>query len=134
MALFHLQIVTADGLFFDDEAESILVRTIDGDVCILARHIDYVTALGMGEARVTAGGTTRRAACMGGMLAVTGGQVRVVASTFEWKEDIDTERALNAQQRARNVLDSAAASDEEKQFAQAALERAEIRLRVAGQK
>lgn len=130
MTLFQLQIVTADGLFFDGQAESLLVRTIDGDVCILARHIDYVTALGMGEARVSVEGKVRRAACMGGMLAVTNGQVRVVASTFEWKEDIDVARAQSALERAQATL-SSGASDEEKRFADAALKRAQVRLRIA---
>lgn len=130
MTLFQLQIVTADGLFFDGEAESLLVRTIDGDVCILARHIDYVTALGLGEARVTVEGKVRRAACMGGMLAVTNGRVRVVASSFEWKEDIDVARAQNALERAQATLNSNA-SEEDKRFADAALKRAQIRLRIA---
>lgn len=130
MTLFQLQIVTADGLFFDGQAESLLVRTIDGDVCILARHIDYVTALGMGEACVSVEGKVRRAACMGGMLAVTNGQVRVVASTFEWKEDIDVARAQSALERAQATL-SSGASDEEKRFADAALKRAQVRLRIA---
>ena len=60
MSTFHLQIVTPDGGFFDGEAEKLIVRAIDGDVCILARHIDYAAPLGIGEARVTdAEGTTR---------------------------------------------------------------------------
>ena len=71
MSTFHLQIVTPDGGFFDGEAEKLIVRAIDGDVCILARHSPYVTALGTGEARVTIDGKRRRAACAGGMLAVT---------------------------------------------------------------
>ena len=45
MSTFHLQIVTPDGGFFDGEAEKLIVRAIDGDVCILARHSPYVTAL-----------------------------------------------------------------------------------------
>ena len=39
MSTFHLQIVTPDGGFFDGEAEKLIVRAIDGDVCILARHL-----------------------------------------------------------------------------------------------
>ena len=83
MSAFHLQIVTPDGSFFDGEAERVIVRAIDGDICILPRHIPYVTALAMGEARVTVDGKVRRAAANGGMLAVTGDKVRIVASTFE---------------------------------------------------
>ena len=130
MATFHLQIVTADGLFFDGDAERILVRAIDGEVCILARHIDYLTALGQGEARITVDGKVRRAACMGGLLAVTDGKVRVVASTFEWQEDIDVNRAQKALERAEAALASEISADE-KGFAKAALKRAEVRLRVA---
>ena len=96
MSSFHLQIATPDGLIFDGQAERLLCRTIVGDVCILARHADYVTALGMGEARVTVDGNVRRAACMGGMLTVVKGEVRLVPTTFEWAEDIDAESAQRA--------------------------------------
>lgn len=50
MSVFHLRIVTADGEFFNGEAQRVLVRTIDGDVSILANHIPYLTALGMANA------------------------------------------------------------------------------------
>ena len=48
MSVFHLRIVTADGLYFDGEAQRVIARTIDGDVCILAHHTPYLPALGMG--------------------------------------------------------------------------------------
>ena len=98
MATFHLQIVTPDRMVFDGQAERIIVRTLRGDVCILARHIDYAAPLGIGEARVTdADGVTRVAACSGGMIGVDAGEVRVTATTFEWADDIDLERAQRAQ-------------------------------------
>ncbi|MBR6569631.1 MAG: F0F1 ATP synthase subunit epsilon, partial [Clostridia bacterium] len=53
MATYHLQIVTPDRKMFDGEAEKLSMRTVGGDVCILARHIDYAAPLGTGEARVT---------------------------------------------------------------------------------
>ena len=53
MTSFYLQIVTPDGKKFAGMAEKILLRTINGDVCILARHTDYISALGLGECRVT---------------------------------------------------------------------------------
>ena len=39
MSTFHLQIVTPDGGFFDGEAEKLIVRAIDGDVCLSLIHI-----------------------------------------------------------------------------------------------
>ena len=109
MEQFSLQIVTPDGVSFSGEAERLIVRTIEGDVCILANHVQYLTALGTGTAKVTVGGETRRAACAGGMLAVTrsaegASQVRLVATTFEWAEDIDAARAQRAKARAEELL------------------------------
>ena len=129
---FELQIVTPDGLIFEGEAEKLFCRTIAGDVCILARHCNYMTALGMGEARVTlADGTVRRAACIGGMLAVTGGRARLVATTWEWAEEIDKARAEASRQRAETVLAQKGADARELELAQARLRRALVRSSVA---
>lgn len=71
MTTFHLTVVTPDGCAFDGQAERIVCRAIDGDLAILAKHGDYCTALGMGEAHIVdAEGQRRRAACMGGLLSV----------------------------------------------------------------
>ena len=129
---FELQIVTPDGLIFEGEAEKLFCRTIAGHVCILARHCDYMTALGMGEARVTmADGTVRRAACIGGMLAVTGGKARLVATTWEWAEEIDKARAEASRQRAEEILARKGADARELELANARLRRALVRTSVA---
>ena len=130
MSTFHLQIVTPDGGFFDGEAERVSVRTIDGEAAVLGNHIPYVTALGTGEARVVVDGHTRRAAASGGMLAVTPGHVRVVATTFEWAEDRDVERAKRAKEDAEQRIQNAK-DPHELQLAKARLSRAQVRLNVA---
>ena len=133
MATFHLQIVTPDRKVFDGEAEKIIVRTLGGDVCILARHIDYAAPLGIGEARVTdAEGNTRIAACSGGMLGVSAGEVRVMATTFEWAEDIDLARAEKAQQLAKEKLETLDRLDRDFAVTEAKLKRALARIHVKG--
>lgn len=130
MSVFHLTIVTADGLYFDGEAQRVSVRTIDGDVCIMAHHIPYMTALGMGECRVTgANGETRRAACIGGMLSMVDNEANLVATTFEWAEDIDVSRAERARQRAEELLRKKT-DERELELAQAKLKRALTRIEV----
>ena len=132
-ALFHLQIVTPDRKVFDGEAEKIIVRTLGGDVCILARHIDYAAPLGIGEARVTdAEGNTRTAACSGGMLGVSAGEVRVMATTFEWAEDIDLARAEQAQQSAQQKLEALERTDKDYAIVEAKLKRALARIHAKG--
>ena len=128
---FHLEIVTPDGGFYDGEAEKLIVRAKGGDVCILPRHAPYVTALGIGEATVVLPGDQRRkAACAGGMLSVTGDDVRLVATTFEWSEDIDKDRAQKAEEKARQKMQDAK-DNVELELAKAKLYRALTRQKAA---
>ena len=131
MSTFSLQIVTPDGEYFDGQAEKLVVRTATGDVCILPQHCDFVAPLGMGEAQVFADGAVRRAACIGGMLAVTAGAVRLVPTTFEWSDEIDSERADRAAARAQEILAQNKVSRKEAELAKAHLRRALVRSSVA---
>lgn len=134
MTPFKLKIVTPDGLIFDGEAEKLIVRTVAGDVAILARHIDYVAPLGMGLAVVESGGNRRTAACIGGMLSVSNGEVTLVPTTFEWSDKIDLERAEASYERADKILKSDSVSDTEIALAQARLHRALVRKSVVSYK
>ncbi len=131
MTSFPLKIVTPDGLIFDGSAEQIIVRTTNGDVAILARHINYVTALGMGQAVIISGGNRRTAACIGGMLSVVDGAVTLVPTTFEWSDKIDVARAEAAYRKAEEILKSNAASESDLRLAEAKLRRALVRKSVA---
>lgn len=130
MASFMLRIVTPDGLMFSGEAQSITVRTVEGDVGILPNHINFLTALGMGEAKIVAGGQTRRAACIGGMLSVRDNEVNLVPTTFEWADRIDVPRAEASEKRAKTVLANKSASDADLRLAEARLKRALVRKSV----
>ena len=90
MSTFPLRIGTPDGLLYEGEVSRLVCRTISGDLAILPRHCNYCTALGMGEAHIVLeDGSRKTAACIGGMLSVMNGTCRVLATTWEWKEDID---------------------------------------------
>lgn len=134
MTPFRLKIVTPDGLIYDGQAEELLVRTTGGDVAILARHMNYVAPLGMGRAVVVSGGTRRTAACIGGMLSVSDGEVTLVPTTFEWADKIDLERAEAAYNRADKVLHNESASQMDLKLAEAKLHRALVRKSVASEK
>lgn len=133
MESFSLQIVTPDGCEYDGQAEKIVCRTIRGDVAVLARHCDYCTAVGMGSAHVVVDGKPRFAACMGGMLSVMDGKVRLVATTWEWAEEIDKARAEASKARAEAVLAQKDADKRELELAKARLDRALVRASVAPQ-
>lgn len=131
MKTFPLRIGTPDGLLFEGDVERVICRTITGDQAILAGHCNFCTALGMGEAQVVfEDGTRRSAACIGGMLSVMDGVCRLLATTWEWKEDIDQKRAENAKKRAEEKLAKTGLSEKEYKLAKAKLHRALVRLSV----
>lgn len=134
MTPFPLKIVTPDGLAYDGTAEELVVRTISGDVGILAGHTDLVAPLGMGRATIVVDGQKRYAACIGGILSVMGGAVKLVPTTFEWADQIDTTRAEASYQRAQDTLANKSSSDADIRMAEARLKRALIRKNVTSYK
>ena len=85
----------------------------------------------MGESTVVMeDGTRRAAACIGGMLSVMNGTCRLLATTWEWKEDIDQPRAEKAKKHAEEMLAKGGLTDKEYKIAQAKLQRALVRLSV----
>ena len=131
MSTFHLKISTPDGLLYDGEVERLRVRVIDGDICLLARHSDYVSAVGVGEAAITTeDGQTRTAACIGGMLSMIHNEASLIATTFEWAEQIDLERAKRAKEAAEAKIAAAKDDKRELMLAQAKLQRALVRINV----
>ena len=131
MTPFSLKIVTPDGLEFDGQVEQLIVRTVTGDMGILAGHMSCVAPLGMGVATIVTDGQKRYAACIGGMVSVVDGAVTLVPTTFEWAENIDQARAERSAANAKTVIDSKDSTDAEIQLAQARLKRALVRSNVA---
>lgn len=134
MKTFPLTIGTPDGLLFEGEVERVMCRSITGDMAILADHINFCTALGMGEAYIRLeDGTQRNAACIGGMITMMNGECHLLATTWEWEDEIDVERAKSAKSRAEERLQDATLSEKEVKLAQAKLNRALVRLSVKNQ-
>ena len=129
MKEFHLEIVTPDGLAYEGMIESLLVNTSEGTVEFLAGHIDYVTALGIGKIRIKENGKDRFASVSGGFVTVSQSEVKLVAITFEFAENIDIDRAKLAKQGAADVI---ATSKDSKavEIAKLKLQRALSRIKV----
>ena len=131
MSTFPLRIGTPDGLLFEGNVERVICRTVSGDLAFFARHCNYCTALGMGEASVgLEDGTRRAAACIGGMLSVMNGKCRVLATTWKWKEDIDEQRAQDAKKRAEEMIAKGGLTDHDYKMVEAKRQRVLVRLSV----
>ena len=134
MTAFNLKIITSTGIKYDGPAECIMVRSVVGDVSILAKHADYVTAIGIGKAVITKDGNKRIAAANGGVLNVSKGEVTVLASTFEWQDEIDLNRAHQSLERSKGIIENTHSDDKSIELAKLAIVRALIRINVKNEK
>ena len=133
MKTFNLQIATPDGIRFDGEAESLLVKCEAGDVEIMAGHADLFASLGLGRARIKTAEGERLASCAGGFITVSGGEAKMIATTFEFADEIDLDRALAAKAGAEETLKTSR-DDLALEKAKLKLSRALNRIKVAEQK
>ncbi len=131
MKKFIVKIATPDGEKFSGEAKSILVKSINGDLQIMRSHADLLAPLSTGRAKLMlSDGTERVAAASGGFILVKDGEVKIVATTFEFANEIDLKRAERAKEKAEEKI--ASTSDEKEiKLAKAKLARALTRISVS---
>jgi F-type H+-transporting ATPase subunit epsilon len=124
-AKLDVEVVSVDKLLWSGEATFVRARTVDGEIGILPGHWDHLSVLVPGGVvDIREGETSTLAAVHGGFLLVHDNTVRILAETAELAVDIDVARARSSLERAKS-------SDDEQ--AEEATQRAEARLRAAGQ-
>jgi F-type H+-transporting ATPase subunit epsilon len=128
---FQLEIVTPEKMVVRDSAEETQIPGKKGYLGILPGHAPLITELAVGEITYRAGGDTHCLAVAWGFAEVLPDKVTILAETCEHPEEIDRERAERALQRAEERLKSGSL-DVDYARAQAAKDRAECRLEVAG--
>lgn len=131
MNSFTLKIVTPDGMGFEGEVTSLIVKTIDGEVGILAGHTDYFAATQLCACRITLpDNKSFSALCGGGFLRVGGNLATLVTEEFEKDSDIDHVEASKALESAKQKL--AESKDERENFIlKKSLKRAMIRSEIS---
>ncbi len=131
MENMKLHVVTPEGAAFSGDIRSVIVRTTEGDVGILKNHTNFVAAIAYGMLKITdPDGNARIAACMNGFVSVEAEMVRIIATTFEFADDLDIDRAQRAKEESLARLADPSITDEEKALAASRRLRAENRIRV----
>ena len=128
---FHLEIRTPEQLIYEGDVTSIIAPGVEGNFQILAGHIPFLTALEVGEISIRESSeTSQLMATSGGVFEVLRTGVTALVETAEWASEIDVERAEQARDRAQAQL-TANAADLNRPRAEAALARAQNRIKVA---
>ncbi|MCT4613174.1 MAG: ATP synthase F1 subunit epsilon [Clostridia bacterium] len=123
---FKLSIVTPDKVFFEQNAEMIIITTTEGEMGILKSHEPVTAVLKIKAIDIISNGERKSAFVAGGFVEVKPDKVRIITDSAEWPEEIDVERATKARERATKRLGSDKHYNSER--VQFALERAEARL------
>jgi F-type H+-transporting ATPase subunit epsilon len=132
---FRLDVVTPDRVVLSEDVVSLVAPGVEGYLGVLPRHAPLVTELGTGTLTYRpSGGREATLAVSGGFMEVARDRTTVLADAAERPEEIDTERATRARERARAALHALEERYSEVQAAEAAaaLARAENRLKLAG--
>ena len=131
MNTFKLKIVSSNRVFFDGEAQSLVVPVAGEGLCgFLARHENTVAPIEFGEMKITdADGNVTEAFVGSGFLEFINNQANLVCISVELPEEIDKRRAEEAAERAAEELRQQK-SINEYYVTQANLSRAMERLKI----
>lgn len=133
--VIHLKIVTPERVVYEHDVVSVTLPTMQGEITVLPNHIPLVSVLRPGElAAVAADQSTGRVhlAVSGGFIEVGNNTIVILADTAERAEEIDEQKAVEAHERARQLMANTKLADTV-EYAQLAakMEKELARLKVA---
>ena len=128
----QLEIVTPYKKVVDMEVEEVTATGKLGEFGVLPGHAPFLPSLRIGELAYKYDGKVEHMALNWGYFEIRDDRIIVLVQTAEAAEEIDVERAKAAQGRAEESLKHLTAEDKQFKVYEAALERAMIRVQVAG--
>ena len=99
-----LRVITPETIVLDTTAESVKVPAVDGLMGILPKHAPMVAALGAGAMSYVSGGKEHQLFVSTGFAEVRDNTLRILTPAGEEPQEIDLERARQAEARARERL------------------------------
>lgn len=127
-----LDLITPYKKVLSEEVDEITAVGALGEFGVLPGHAAFLSSLRIGEFTYKQGGVLHHLAVNWGYFEVEDDKVTVLVETAERADEIDLERAKAALGRAEAALKGLTPEDKTFRVYEAALERALIRVQVAG--
>jgi F-type H+-transporting ATPase subunit epsilon len=126
----QIELVSPEDILFSGEATQVMARTTDGEIGFLSGHVPFIGVLsGKGPVRVwLTDGTVLEVAVHSGFVELSNDRVSILSDVAELPTGVDVARAQAAKARAEAAL----AANGEDAEARSALDRANLRVAVAG--
>ena len=125
----QVSIMTPDRLFFNDQAEEIVLPSNTGQMGVLTNHAPLMTALDIGVMLIRKSTEWTSVALMGGFALVQQNQVTVLVNEAESPESVNPEEAEKACSEATERW-SQASGQKQRVEANLALKRARARYQL----
>ena len=127
----HIELVTQEAKIFDEpEADIVIVPAVEGEMGVLPNHAPVLTTLAFGELVVRKGEAEESFAIYGGVVDVRPDKVVVLADLAESSFALDLEKAQEARERARVILEEGPPGLDNRQ-AELELRRANLAVRIS---
>lgn len=128
---FHLEIISPDRKFYENDAWMIEFDTTEGQIGVYADHVPMTSILVPGVLTIYEDEEVKSAALLDGFVEILQDRIVILSQACEWPEEIDLHRAEEAKVRAERRL---ASPDANINLARAelALRKSLVRIRVAG--
>lgn len=123
-----LKIVAPERIFYEGDASFLEFTTTEGDMGIYPNHIPLTAIIAPGVLRIHDNEEIKEAALMSGFIQILPDAITILAESVEWPEEIDANRAKEAEIRARRRIEDGSGVDVNR--AELALKRALLRLRM----
>src|SRR5438270_10682604 len=131
--MIHLDVITPQKITFQGDVDEVLVNTADGEIAILPEHINLATKVIPGELTIKTGKETQYLGVTGGFMQVGTEGITILADYAVRAEEVEVEKAIEAQKRAEDIIKNKSEMVNQRDFAtaQAELAKAIAELRVA---
>lgn len=132
----HLDIVTPEKNVWSEEISSIIVPTTSGYITVLPHHVNLLTQIAPGEIIIHQGAKQEYLGVTGGFLEVANNKVTILADFAVRSEEIEVQKAIDAQKRAEEVLKQKdeGISEQDLAIARSELARSVMQLHVANRR
>lgn len=133
-ATFHLRIATPEREVYNRQVESVTLPGMESSFGVLRSHAPLIAALEPGIVHIVDDEIKDvRLAVGGGFFQVANNEAILLADSAEFASEINRERALESERRARSRLEGKLENETlQRERAEAALQRAKVRMRLAG--
>ncbi len=132
MAELNLEITTPEKIFYSGTIKSVTVPGTKGGFEVLVNHAPIISTFEIGTIKIVLDNSgVKYCTTSGGTVEVVNNKILILSDAIEMIEDIDTDRAKSAKERAEKRINEKDNKEIDLERAVVAKKRAENRLKVA---